>query len=56
MLLPREDELEMLQSGAGQPPLGRPAWDFLRLQPPFSWTLLISSWYRCGLHRFEADS
>ena len=48
-------ELETLQSGAGRPLPGLPAWDFLRLQPPFSWTLLISSWCQCGLLGFNAE-
>ena len=50
-----EDELETLQSGAGQPPLGRPAWDFLHLAPTFSWTLPISSWCQCRLLGFYAE-
>ena len=49
-------EAEGLQSGASQPPLGWPAWDILCLQPPFSWTLLISSWCRCRLCWFKAEN
>ena len=54
-LFPREDELEMLQSGAGRPLLGRSAWDFLHLAPTFSWTLLIFSGCRCRLLGFNAE-
>ena len=49
-------EAERLQSGAGRPPLGWPAWDFLHLEPTFSWTLLISSWGWCRLHWFNTES
>ena len=38
-----KNELETLQSGAIRPLPGQPAWDFLHVQTPFSWTLLIFS-------------
>ena len=37
-------ELEMLQSGAGRPPLGRPAWGSRHLATDFLWTAWIVSW------------
>ena len=49
-------ELETRQSGAGRPPLGWLACDFLRLQLPFSWTLLILSRCRCRLRWFKAEN
>ena len=49
-------EAKRLQSGAGQPPLGQPACDFLRLQPPFLWTLLILSRCRWRLRWFKAEN
>ena len=48
-------ELETLQSGAGRPPLGRPAWDFVRFTPTFSWALLSSLDGGGWLRRFEAE-
>ena len=46
----------MLQSRAGRPPLGRPACDFLRSAPTFSWTLLIFSRWWCRLLGFNAEN
>ena len=34
----------MLQSRAGRPPLGRPAWGYGRVATAFEWTSLVASW------------
>ena len=36
-------ELMTLQSGAGRPPLGRPAWERGHLATAFAWTSVIAS-------------
>jgi len=42
-------ELQRPPSGAGRPPLGRPAWGCSGSATTFSWVLLIRSWCRwCG--------
>ena len=41
--------LETLQSGAGRPPLGRPAWGCRHVATAFRTTALIISWSRLAV-------
>ena len=49
-------ELQRPPSGAGQPPLGRPAWGCDHLATVLVWTSLIISWGRYSLRGFNAHS
>ena len=41
--------LETLQSGAGRPPLGRPAWECFHVAAAFRTMALITSWRRLAV-------
>ena len=49
-------EQQWLPSGAGQPPLGWPAWGCGHLATAFAWTLWIFSWSRWKLRSPNGDS
>ena len=46
---------EWLQSGAGRPSLGQPAWGCGHLATAFAWMSVIFSWSRCSLRSLNAD-